>query len=313
MRFKDIDLNLLVVLDHLMTERSVSRAADKLMRNQSTVSGLLGKLRDHFNDDLLVQVGREMVPTARGLELADAVRDVLLQIEARVLTAPEFDPTRSDRQIRLFASDYLMIAGLAEAMRRIIALAPNLTFVVLQPGQFLRGRDTPASLLEKGEVDLLAIPKDYMSDAHPTLTLFAETFCCLLCRDNPEVGDRLTLNDFMRLRHVTVGFGPGSAPSYEDWFQRAYGPSARTIDIVAGSFTTLPFLLPGTRRIALCHRRLAEAYTRFLPLRIVETPFEIPPLVEGIQWHHYTGTDRALMWVRDQIVLAMQQDQPVRV
>ena len=104
------------------------------------------------------------------------------------------------------------------------------------------------------------------------------------------------------MRHVTVSFGPNSAPSYEEWFTRNYGDKARRIDIVAGSFSTMPFLISGTPRIALAHRRLAEAYTRIMPLRIVEAPVQIPPLTEVIQWHHYGATDRALIWVRDQIV-----------
>jgi LysR family transcriptional regulator, nod-box dependent transcriptional activator len=302
MRFKGFDLNLLVALDHLLTERSVSRAAERLYRNQSTVSGVLARLREHFQDELLVQVGREMVPTARGVELAAAVRDVLLQIDAAVLTPPDFDPASSDRSIRMFASDYLMIAGLAEALRTIQQKAPKLRFTILQPSQFQRGTNAPASLLEAGEIDLLAMPEDFMAVDHPRLPLFTETFCCLVCRDNSDVGPRISIEDFLQMRHVTVGFGAYALPSHEAWFNREYGEKLRTIDVVAGSFATMPFLIPGTDRIALAHRRLANAFTRILPLRIVEAPFSIPPLTEAIQWHQYTSTDRALMWVRDQIV-----------
>lgn len=302
MRYKGFDLNLLVALDQLLTQRCVTRAAERLYRNQSTVSGILARLREHFNDDLLVQVGREMVPTARGLELASVVRDLLLQIDATILTPPEFDPRHTEREVRIFASDYLMIAGLADAMKVIIEQAPGLRFAVMQPSQFQRSNDAPALLLENGEIDLLVMPQDYVSGNHPTQPLFTDTYCCLVCQHNDEVGDSLSLEAFLQKRHVTVSFGDDSAPSYEDWFTRQYGPKARAVDIVAGSFTTLPFLIAGTRRLALAHRRLAEAYTRLLPLRIVEVPFGIPPLTEVIQWHQYNSTDRALMWVRDQLV-----------
>lgn len=306
MRFKGFDLNHLMVLDELLTERSVTRAGEKLLRSQSTVSGVLARLREQFGDDLLVQVGREMVPTARGRELAAAVRDVLMQIDARVMTPPEFDPARTDRRVRIFASDYLMIAGLADALRGVQALAPNLRIEVVQPTQMMRGQNGPAQMLEDGELDLLAMPQLYCSPHHPNLPLFTETFCCLVCRDNPLVGDRLDLPDFLHMRHVTVGFGPGARPSYEEWFAREFGEDRRRIDAVAGSFATMPFLLPGTQRIALAHRRLAEVFARFLPLRIVEAPMAVPPLVEAVQWHQYAGTDRALMWLRDHLVRAMQ-------
>lgn len=305
MRFKDFDLNHLVALNHLLTERSVSRAAEKLMRNQSTVSGILGRLREQFGDELLVQVGREMVPTARGQELAVKVRDLLLQIDASILTPTVFDPALSDRVIRLFASDYLMIAGLADALLAINRIAPNLRFEVLQPARYQNATDSPAAMLENGTIDLLTIPQTLVSPNHPQLPLFTETFCCLVCRDNQDVGGQVALQDFLQMRHAMVGFGAGAMPSYEEWFNREYGSEARRIEVVAGSFATIPFLLPGTQRIALAHRRLARVYTRILPLRIVEAAFGIPPLTEVIQWHQYGATDRALMWVRDQIVAAM--------
>lgn len=301
MRFKGFDLNLLVALDCLLTERSVTRAGEKLLRSQSTVSGVLARLREQFGDELLVQVGREMVPTARGRELAAEVRDVLMQIDARLLTPREFDPGRSDRTLRIFASDYLMIAGLGDAILAIQRRAPNLRFEVIQPSQLTRGQSGPAQLLEDGELDLLAMPQIYCSPHHPSLPLFTETFCALVCRDNPLVGEHVSLAEFLALRHVTVGFGAGARPSYEEWFLREHG-EGRRIDIVAGSFATMPFLLPGTERIALAHRRLARVYARALPLRIVEVDIPIPPLVEAVQWHQYAGSDPAIMWVRDELV-----------
>lgn len=310
MRFKGFDLNLLLALDHLITERSVSRAAEKLFRNQSTVSGMLARLRDHFADELLVQVGREMIPTARGVELGQAVRDLLLRVDATIMTAPAFDPATTDRTIRVFASDYLMIAGMADAMRAITRRAPGLRFEVLQPTQFQRDRDAPSVLLENGGIDLLAMPGTYLSSSHPMTPLFTETFCCLVSRDNADVGDSVTLENFLGMRHVMVGFGTGSLPSYEEWFSREYGDKARQVDVVAASFATMPFLLPGTGRIALAHRRLATAFTRILPLRIVEARFTIPPLTEAIQWHQYGATDRGLMWVRDQFVRSMAEEPP---
>lgn len=305
MRFKGFDLNHLMVLDQLLTERSVSRAAEKLGRTQSTVSGILARLREQFDDDLLVQVGREMTPTARGHALGAVVRDLLLQVDAAILTPPGFDPALSDRRIRIFASDYLMIAGLADAMRKIAKHAPNLKFEVLQPTQFQRATETPAALLENGEIDFLAMPQTFLSPHHPTLPLFTETCCCIVCRDNEEVGAEVSIEHFLQLRHVTVSFGPDAFPSYEEWFIREYGATARRIEVTAGSFATMPFLLPGTQRIALAHRRLAEAYTRILPIRIVEARFGVPPLVEAIQWHRYNTTDPALEWVRNQIASSM--------
>ena len=308
MRFKGFDLNHLVVLDQLIAERSVSRAAANLLRSQSTVSGILAQLREQFQDDLLVQIGREMVPTARGRALRAVIRDLLIQVDAAILTAPKFDPEVTDRRVRIFASDYLMIAGLVDALRTISAQAPNMQLDVVQPTQFQGTSKGPSSLLESGKIDLLVMPSNFHSPLHPTIPLFTETCCCLVWRDNPDVGDTISLEQFLSMRHVSVSFGQNALPSYEEWFNREHGANARQIEITAGSFTTMPFLLPGSPCVALAHRRLAAAYTGILPLRIVEPLFTIPPLVEAIQWHRYSETDEALMWVRDQIVMSMSTE-----
>ena len=93
MRFKGLDLNLLVALDVLLTERNVSRAADKLCLSQSATSGALARLREYFDDELLVQVGRKMVCTPRAQMLEGKVRAALLQIDGTIIQPPEFDPT----------------------------------------------------------------------------------------------------------------------------------------------------------------------------------------------------------------------------
>jgi DNA-binding transcriptional LysR family regulator len=106
MRFGRLDLNLLVALDALLTEKSVSLAADRLCLSQSATSSALGRLRDYFGDELLVVRGRQMVLTARAESLVEPVRAVLEQVRSTIAVAPQFDPATADRQIRIMASDY---------------------------------------------------------------------------------------------------------------------------------------------------------------------------------------------------------------
>lgn len=93
MRFHHLDLNLLVALDVLLDEQNITRAAERLHMTQSATSGVLGRLRKYFEDDLLVQVGRSMQPTAYALELAKPVREVLLTISSSITSKPVFDPS----------------------------------------------------------------------------------------------------------------------------------------------------------------------------------------------------------------------------
>ena len=106
MRFNKLDLNLLVALDALLTLKNVSRAAERLNVGQSAASNALARLRNYFNDDLVVRVGRRMELTPRAEGLQDPVKDVLLRIEATVDSQPDFNAKNSTRQFRIFLSDY---------------------------------------------------------------------------------------------------------------------------------------------------------------------------------------------------------------
>ena len=108
MRFNGLDLNLLVALDALITERSVSEAAARIGLTQSAMSSALGRLREYFGDNLLVNVGRRMVLTPRGEALAGPVHDTLLQISTMIARPPEFEPAQSTRGFNIIASDYMI-------------------------------------------------------------------------------------------------------------------------------------------------------------------------------------------------------------
>jgi LysR family transcriptional regulator, nod-box dependent transcriptional activator len=294
MRFQGLDLNLLVTLDTLLSERNVSRAADKLCLSQSAASGALARLRDYFGDELLVQLGRSMVLTPRAQELASSVRNVLLQVEGTIIKRPEFDPETAKREIRIIASDFMVITAFTHALREISLLAPDLTFSLIQP------QTEPREMLERGEVDFLAMPDVYHSPDHPSAHLFSDDFRAVVWGGNTQVGDSVTLAEFLKLKHVAVRFS-SVGPTFEGWFIERFG-NERLIEITAGSYAAVPFLLTGTNRIALMHRRLAEAFAAMMPLRLLPPPVEIPHLNEALQWHVYNDTDECLTWVRNHLI-----------
>ncbi len=131
MHFHKLDLNLLVALDTLLEEKSVSRAADRLNLSQSAMSSALSRLRDYFGDELLIPVGRRMEPTALALSLASPVRDILQRIRTTVQTRPSFDPGTAQRRFRIMTSDYLIEVLLAEAVRELAVIAPVIQLQVL--------------------------------------------------------------------------------------------------------------------------------------------------------------------------------------
>ena len=128
MRFNKLDLNQLVVLDALLSERSVTRAAQRLFLSQSATSSAMARLREYFDDELLVQVGKAMVLTPRAEGLRRPVREVLRQIQAITNDSPEFDPATSDRKIVVETSDYVISVFLGEVLRRASVEAPHMKF-----------------------------------------------------------------------------------------------------------------------------------------------------------------------------------------
>ncbi len=128
MHFEQLDLNLLVALDALLTERSITAAGVRVHLTQSAMSGALSRLREFFNDELLTQVGRKMVPTPLGESLAEPVRQILLQVRATINTKPGFDPATSARHFSVMMSDYVDTVLMSEVLRRAEAVAPRVRF-----------------------------------------------------------------------------------------------------------------------------------------------------------------------------------------
>jgi len=299
MRFNHLDLNLLVALDVLLEEQNITRAAERLHMTQSATSGVLGRLRTYFEDELLVQVGRKMQPTPYATELAKPVREVLLTIQSSITAKPVFDPASSKRHFRLVTSDYLISVLFAQVIQKIHQEAPHITFEMLGPS------DNSGELLVRGEVDLMIVPERYIIEGHPSRLLFEEEHVCVVWQGNTQVGDSLSLEQYMEMGHVSVGFGRTRHMSIEEWFMNQYGFNRR-IEVVTNDFNTLPQLVVGTQRIATMHQRLANLYAQYLPLRILPPPVKIPVMFEYLLWHRSVDGDPMHRWLRERISAFIQ-------
>lgn len=290
MRFDRLDLNLLVALDALLSECSVSLAAERICLSQSATSSALGRLRDYFGDDLLVQKGRQMVLTARAESLVEPVRAVLEQIRTTIAVSPPFDPATSDRTIRIMASDYMTEVLLASAFTELQEKAPYMRFEIQPLNEAL------LETLERGFVDLL-ITIDYaISTDHPSQILFEDDYVVVGWTGNPAMAQPMTKDLYFELGHVTPRFGRARVSAFEDWFVRRQ-KRQRRVEIIAPSFMSVPGFVVGSNRVATMHRRLATRLTEYLPLVIKEMPLEIPPIREAVQWHISGNNDPAIRWI----------------
>jgi len=294
MRFKGLDLNLLVTLDRLLAERNVSRAADKLCLSQSATSGALARLRDYFGDELLVQAGRGMALTPRAEELQAAIRHALMQIDATIITRQDLDLREVKRDVKVIASDYVCIAFLARATRLIQREAPGLGFTFLLPNTGSTGQ------LTRGNADLVVMPERFLTGEHPSQHLFTDHHVALVAKDNQIVGDHLDRELFMSLPQVTVRL-PDGPPNYETAIADLYG-NRRKLDVVMSNFSSVPFMLPGTNRVAIVHERLGRIFCESMPLRMLPAPMELPPLRVSVQWHELGESDKLIAFVKNRLL-----------
>ncbi|MEO8099969.1 MAG: LysR family transcriptional regulator [Acidobacteriota bacterium] len=290
MHFRGLDLNLLVALDTLITEKNISRAGEHIHLSQSATSGALARLREYFNDELLVPVGRKMMLTPLAEELAEPVRQLLRQAEGILHRNPEFVPAESAREFRIMMSDYVATILMSRAMPMLEQQAPNVSIRIEAGGR--RGA------LDRGEADLVILPEQYLPPGHPKEELFSDEFACLACVNNRAVGKSITMKTYLNLGHVVVRFGENhDLPGFEQQTLEEAGIH-RKIAAVVSSFALVPQLVIGTTRIATIHRRLAMYYARHLPLRVLKPPIEFPALKEEMQWHTYREADPGLRWLR---------------
>lgn len=292
MHFHKLDLNLLVALDTLLEERSVSRAADRLNLSQSAMSSSLSRLREYFGDELLISVGRRMEPTALALSLAPSVRDILQRIRVTIQTRPTFDPATAQRRFNIMTSDYLVEVLLADVIRELETTAPGVQLQILLSSENSFGR------FLKGDVDLIIAPEENTLPDHPRRLLFEETFSCIVWTGN-KLQEPLTLERWLEMNHVVVHFDYDQPTLFEKWFaeQSATRNAQRRTDIIAPSFGVVPHLIIGTQRIATVHTRHARLYAKFLPLRVLPPLPGFPSMRETMQWPRHLDSDPAIHWL----------------
>jgi LysR family nod box-dependent transcriptional activator len=289
-RFQKLDLNLLVVLDLLLEEKSITKTAKKLHLSQSATSSILGRLREYFDDELLVSVGRNMVPTALAMSLQQPVRQLVLQIQATLAVRARFLPAECDRHFHLIASDYTTSIVLPRLVQRLRREAPNVTIEVSPPSL------SAADCMRRGEADFLLVPDVFKLEDFPEELLLEDTYSCVVWAGNPLIGEAITREQYLQMGHVSVAF-TGRAQSFENMiFEHAQ--ITRRVEIIATSFTAQPQLLLGTDRIATMHTRLANYLARYFPIRCLPLPIEMPKMKMVAQWNMYQEKDPAHQWLR---------------
>ncbi len=291
MNLAQIDLNLLVALEAILSEKHLTRAGDRLGLSQPTMSHTLARLRRLFDDQLLIRVGREYYLTPLAEEIIEPLRDILKNIELTIERRPVFNPATDERGFVISASDYATFLALQPAIALIQEQAPRVS-IQIRP----LSKDASTQLVT-GDVDLVVWPEALGPDL-PNERLFMDRWVAIAWAGHPDVCDTLSMEEYLKQPHLAYGTSLQDISGLADHAVYALHPETH-ISVMTPSFFLMPFLLAGSRLIALAHERLARRLEAVAEIKILELLFDTPPVAEAIYWHPRMTSDPAHRWLRD--------------
>jgi DNA-binding transcriptional LysR family regulator len=293
-RLRQVDLNLLVALRVLLEERSVTRAAARLRLGQPAVSNSLARLRELLGDELLVRVGRSMRPTPRAEALLERVTDVLDRTETLLWPPKPFDPKSLRGEIKITLGDYEEIVLLPELARRLAAEAPAVSIRAQSLSPDSRAQ------LDKGETDLWITPFDQRALDLPHETVLEDRWVGVGCAKAWPKNAKQRGRDLPRPGLVVRSAPKGAFPRNSTFSRHRYEDPFEVVFVTASS-AAIPFLLAGTRRVAVMPERLARMLDRAAGIRILPWK-QMPPIRRVVQWHPRHDNDPFSRWVRSHLV-----------
>jgi DNA-binding transcriptional LysR family regulator len=300
-RLSSVDLNLLVVFDTIMAERSVSRAADRLHLTQSAVSHALNRLRGILDDELFVRTPTGMVPTSQAESIAGGIHAALRDIQGVLTPGSAFEPSRSEQRFTLGMTDYVAMVVMPDLSRRLEQVAPRVRVVVLPAS-----RRSSSGMIERGEIDLYVggvtqDPPRFVS----TASLFREVSVCVARRGHPAFAGRLTQAGLLACEHLHVS--PWGDLGYiDEMLTRQRSP--RRIALTVGHFLLAPAILERTDLVAILPRRLAESMAKRYRLALRPSPFDLGVTEIAQSWHRRFDGDPGLRWLREQIAAVCETE-----
>lgn len=289
---RNVDLNLLVVLDVLLDERHVTRSARRLGLSQSATSNALGRLRDLFDDPLFVRGPGGMLPTPRAMELQGPVREALRTLRDALHRPLPFAPRSSDQRFVIGLSDYVGQLLVPAFTARVATEAPgvDLAFIAHRNQLDVEG-------LAAGAPD---VSIGFFFDppaALDSVALWPERFACL-CRPE-DAREGLTLQDYVALPHVLVS-QTHRRQGHVDRLLLEHGLHRRVRTTVP-HFSTVGPLLRAAGGIATLPERLARELARTFGLAVHPFPLAHPTWSLAMVWHRRNTRETAQVWLREQI------------
>lgn len=289
-----VDLGLLYLVSVVLEEKSATRAARRLHVTQSAVSNGLRRARELWGDPLLVRRPRGLEPTPRGLSLLPGLRAWTEETRRLLSESPAFDPRETRRVFRIACSDAVALTLLQPILRILGRRAPvaGLRLITLD-------RLVAEDGLARGDVDLLIGIPPVLPEGHSAELVYRDPMACIVRRDHPQVRRTLGLDVFARLPHVDLAL----FDAIDDTVDRALAKHglSRRVRVALPHFSSVPLAVLETDAVATVSRRLARAFARQFPIRVLPPPVKLDPIEIRQVWHRRSDGDGAVAFLREVI------------
>lgn len=292
---RNLDLQLLACLDALISECSVTRAADRMGMSQPGMSSALARLRRLTNDELLVRTARGMVATPRARELAESVQTGMRAFEDVLADRGPFDPAGARGAITVATSDFPGMLIFPRVMEQLCAQAPGLAVEMRLPDP-MHIREW----LTEGECDIAIGHFPHLPDGLRSTLLFEESLVCVAATHHPTLGERVTSAEFAQASHVIFGSPFTPVSIMESMLDEGFARIGiqRRLGMRVSSVLLSPYVVAQSPMLAILPRVFARQFAAFLPLKLLECEFELPGITIRMVWHERSHRLGMHGWVR---------------
>ncbi len=294
MHISSLDIKSLTVFSHVLRSGNLSDAASQLGLTQPLVSQTLRRLRQYFDDELFFRTGHGMRPTARAIELADAVEEVLKVVREQIDAQAKFNPLTAKRTFTFMSTDF----GVTVFLPRIVA-----ELRIRAPGIHVRARSFGATTISEitasDDIDLLIGGFTDVSTNLFQQFLFKETYVCIAGKRFSTSEKKLTRSAFRNALHILVSPLPAGYQAVEQLLRAKL--AADRIALELPGYLMLPLILPDSELLCTVPKRFADAMATTVGLQTLNLPYWLPSFDVKQYWHHRVHRDPAHQWFRSLI------------
>ncbi len=295
---RQLDLNLLVALDVLITEASVTKAAERLNMSQSAMSYSLKRLRTILNDDILIRTSREMEVTPYARQISDRLRQILVEIQSTLLEKETFDPATTKATFRIAASDYVEATIGVSLIQQLATQSPEIRIRINN-----LDKETVMDALDENSIDLAVNAKLPLKNWHVKQNLYREEFVCVVRGDNSLT--ELSIADYIERAHILVSLRDDFQGKGDQILEQQ--KQSRQVIWSTPHFMAVPFLLNNSDCVALLPNRMAQQCARAMNLKLLPPPIPIEGFTVSMVWHQRNTNNPAYQWLREQIIDAVRE------